>query len=155
MYLDNECYIWRPSARRVLVFWMSKQEPKSLSAYSEILPLTSTKCHILRGEIGEMEAWVAELQELANSKDLQHEELKNKLLRVQIEAEADTEYLQKQVVEIKIKIELEHFRAMEKVREEHCVALLCKQILVDLERECAIEQVSALTASFTKKLRES
>lgn len=57
-------------------------------------------------------------------KEFHIEELKNELERVETEAEDDVEHWYKQYEEDKMKTVLEHLRAMEKLQEEHHIALL-------------------------------
>ena len=146
---------------------MSKRELKSLLATSsQVSPPSSCKRRTFRGaaqfssskqpavietQTNEFEAQVQTLREKLISKE---SECKNKLLQVQTEAETSAEQSRKQLEEARMLAELNQFRAMEKVREEHQLALLREQALVDCERERFEERVLSLTTSFAKERAE-
>jgi len=121
---------------------MSRRELKSLLAASkQISSSEDSRKYRVRGNIGnsmseqggeqlaemeirvnELEAEVENLKEQVSVKNSQLEEMESRLLHVKAVAETDSGNLRKQLEEAKVMSELEHLRAIEKVRQEYQVS---------------------------------
>lgn len=111
-------------------------------------------------ETEQLEALVAqlrtentELTRVSTEKDNQLSDLHSDLQ----ESRASTERLQKQLDDSQLVAELEHLRAVDKLREEHQLALRREQALVDSEKErvkSLISSFAAEKAALEEKVRE-
>jgi len=84
----------------------------------------------------------------AEAKDMELDRLRSEISQIKAEAEAEATHLRKLMEEAETMAELERFRAMEHLRQEHQRALLREQAQVDLERERSGEQLRTLTDLF-------
>ena len=140
---------------------MSRRELKSLLAGSKKAP---TKKSRLRGSnrdrtmsdetqvqsesVEELRAQLVSRRQEVEAKDVELDRLRAEVVQVKNDAEAEVLCLQKQVDEARTLAELDRFRAMESLREEHQRALRREQAQVDLERERAREHLRVLNDLF-------
>jgi predicted RNase H-like nuclease (RuvC/YqgF family) len=109
---------------------------------------------VMEAQVEELKAELASLQEEVAAKEMQLNQVEDELLQVKAKAEVDSEEWQQKVSEVRIEAELVRLRDLERLREEHSVALRREQTFVDLERERVKEHVAALTASFAVEKSE-
>ena len=99
-------------------------------------------------EVAELRAKLATRRQKVEDKDVELDRLRSEVSQIKADTEVEVLQLQKQLEEARTLAELDRFRAMEGLREEHQRALRREQAQVDLERERAREQLRALSESF-------
>ena len=94
---------------------------------------------------------VKHLTEEVHSKDARIDLLENKLLHVRAEAEAELQFSQKQMEEVKMIAEFNRLQCLENLQQENLLALRHEQSIADLERVRSEGNLQALTVSFASK----